>query len=141
MKRNIRKDKKRISGRINPEKSNKMIWAVSFGLLLIFGALIIFITNNDLITDKKEVMKKTLGYLKKTKTITSVEFLHETNQVKIFYAPENNSKNIIDYKKMIIFAGIKLSNELKDEKIQIKLFRKKKSNEEFSVTALNGKLL
>jgi len=57
------KKKKGLKKKINPEKSNKMIYAVGFGVLILFIVGVIFILNED----KKITEDPILGTLKTLK--------------------------------------------------------------------------
>lgn len=137
----MKKKNKRLNRKINPEKSNKMILAVSGGLLILFAALFITSIGSDSISDKSELYKNTLSYIKNIEGITDVESIPETNSVKIFYDPDPNSRSMIDYKKMAIFAGVKLSNKLKGEKITFQLIRKQNKNTELIFAVQDGKVI
>ncbi|MCK5003508.1 MAG: hypothetical protein KAS21_00370 [Candidatus Aminicenantes bacterium] len=137
----MRKNKKRLNRRINPEKSNKMIWAVSSGLLILFVTLFITSIGTDSISDKTELYKNTLSYINKIEGITDVESIPEINSVKIFYDPDPNSRSMIDYKKMAVFAGVKLSNKLKGEKITFQLIRKLEKKVELTFSVQDGKVV
>ena len=135
------KKKKRLNRRINPEKSNKMIWAVSIGLLILFGILFIMITGNDSINNSDELYENILSYLKRTEGISNIITDPGSNSVKIYYEPDPNSRSKIDYRKMSLFAGVKLSNKLKGEKIKFFLIKKSEDKTNFSFTILDGKVI
>lgn len=137
----MKKNKKRLNRRINPEKSNKMIFAVSGGLLILFMILFITSIGNDSIRDKSELYKSTLSYIKNIEGITDVESIPETNSVNISYDPDPNSRSMIDYKKMAVFAGVKLSNKLKGEKITFQLIRKNKKKIELTFVVQDGRVV
>jgi len=137
----MKKQKKKLNRKINPEKSNKMIWAVSAGLLILFGMLFIWITGSDSIDSKEELFENTLSYLKHTEGITSIKQDHGSNSVKIYFEPDPNSRSKIDYKKLSVFAGVKLSNKLKGEKIRFSLIRKSSDKIVLSFTVLDGEII
>ncbi len=137
----MKKQKKKLNRKINPEKSNKMIWAVSTGLLIIFGIFFIWITGSDSVESKEELFENTLSYIKRMEGITGIEPDHKSNSVKIYYEPDPNSRSRIDYKKLSVFAGVKLSNKLKGEKIRFSLIRKSNDKIELSFTVLDGKII
>ncbi|MEN8222227.1 MAG: hypothetical protein ABFR36_03115 [Acidobacteriota bacterium] len=136
----MKKQKKKLNRRINPEKSNKMILAVSFGLLILFGSLFIMITGSDSVKTREELFENTLSYLNRTEGITNIVSDPDSNSVKIYYEPDPNSRTKIDYKKMSVFAGVKLSHKLKDEKIRFFLIKKQEDKIDLSFTVLNGKV-
>ena len=135
------KKKKRLNRRINPEKSNKMIWAVSLGLLILFGILFIMITGSDSTNNREELYESILSYLKRTEGISDIVTNPDSNSVKIYYEPDPNSRSKIDYKKMSLFAGVKLSNRLKGEKIRFFLIKKPEDKTNLSFTILDGKVI
>ncbi|MCK4890620.1 MAG: hypothetical protein KAS97_11865 [Candidatus Aminicenantes bacterium] len=137
----MKKKKKRLNRRINPEKSNKMILAVSGGLLILFVTLFITSIGNDSISDRKTLYKNTLSYINNIEGITDVESIPETNSVKIFYDPDPNSRSMIDYKKMAVFAGVKLSNKLKGEKITFQLIKKISKKVKLTFAVQDGKVV
>ncbi len=118
-----------------------MIWAVSGGLSILFVTLFITSIGSDSISDKTELYKDTLSYINKIEGITEVESIPETNSVKIFYDPDPNSRSMIDYKKMAVFAGVKLSNKLKGEKITFQLIRKSKNKVDLTFSVQDGKVV
>ncbi len=137
----MKKNKKRLNRRINPEKSNKMILAVSGGLLILFVTLFITSIGNDSVIDRKTLYKNTLSYINNIEGITDVESIPETNSVKIFYDPDPNSRSMIDYKKMAVFGGVKLSNKLKGEKITFQLIKKTSKKVKLTFSVQDGKVV
>ena len=51
------KKKKKFTKKINPEKSNKMIYAVAGGLALLVIIALVFIISGDKVVNKKELME------------------------------------------------------------------------------------
>ena len=137
----MKNKKRKLNRKINPEKSNKMIWAVSSGLLILFGILFIWIIGSDSVDNREELFDNTLNYLKRIEGITGLETDFESNSVKIYYDPDPNSRSRIDYKKLSLFAGVKLSNKLKDEKISFLLIKNSSKKTELSFTVLNGEII
>ncbi len=76
-----------------------------------------------LLLTREELFDNTLSYLKRIEGITGLETDFDSNYVKIYYEPDPNSRSRIDYKKLSLFAGVKLSNKLKDEKIRFLLIK------------------
>ncbi|MCK4888309.1 MAG: hypothetical protein KAS97_00175, partial [Candidatus Aminicenantes bacterium] len=106
-----------------------------------FVTLFITSIGTDSISDKTELYKNTLSYINKIEGITDVESIPEINSVKIFYDPDPNSRSMIDYKKMAVFAGVKLSNKLKGEKITFQLIRKLEKKVELTFSVQDGKVV
>jgi len=109
----------RIKGKkINPEKSNRLIWAVAGGLSLLAAlaaALILFSGRPP--RDKVELMRRELSYLKNTTGIIEIRFLPEQDTVAIVY--DRNSRH--DFETIARFAGLRLANRLK--KVVVELHR------------------
>lgn len=137
----MKRKKKRFNTRINPERSNKMIWAVSIGLLVLFAMLFFTSTGSDSVSDRSKLFKSTLNYLKKIEGITDIKTFPDKSSVNIFYEPDPNSRARIDYRKMAIFAGIKLSNKLKSERITFQLISGLKKNVELTFTVMDGRVI
>ncbi len=137
----MKRKKKRLDRRINPEKSNKMMWAVSGGLSILFVTLFITSIGSDSANDKTELYKNTLSYIENIEGVIDVESIPEKNSVRIIYDPDPNSRSMIDYKKMAVFAGVKLSNKLKKDKITFQLIRKYKNKVELTFSVLDGRVV
>jgi len=137
----MKKKKKKFNRRINPEKSNKMIWAVSIGLLIIVMILFFTFTGGDSVSNRQEFFDNTLKYLKRTEGITTIESSPDTSSVKIFFEPDPNSRAGIDYKKAAIYAGIKLSNKLKGEKLVFRLIKDPGKTTELLFIVQDGKII
>jgi hypothetical protein len=137
----MKKRKNKLRKKINPEKSNKMIWAVSGGLLILLIVLLLFTLGGSHSSDTLSVMKNTLSYIRKTEGIKDLVFLPDISTVKILFDPDPNSRNRIDYEKLAVFAGIKLSHKLKGNEITILLVRTKSGETVLSVRFRGGRLI
>lgn len=137
----MKKNKKRLKVKINPEKSNKMIWAVSIGLLVLFSLLFFSSTGSDSILDRSELFDNTLNYLKKTEGITDIKFFPDKSSVNIYYEPDPHGRSRIDYRKMAVFAAVKLSNKLKDERITLKLINGLSNSVKLTITVMDGRVI
>ena len=105
------KIKKTLKKKVNPEKSNKMIYAVTIGLVIIFGGLLLLLVDFDDPKDARESIDSALKYLKKTSGIISVTYLPEEKKVIIVYNSTADNKNKYeDYQTMARYAAIRLSN-------------------------------
>ena len=131
------KKKKRILQKINPEKSNKMIYAVGVGLVIIFAVFFILISRGTHPENKRELVSGVLGYLTKTQGIIDLVILPEKNNVQIRYDGLDRK----DFFKITAYAGIKLSLKLKDEKIKVELFRGNEKQPVYTVFLKNGTIL
>lgn len=137
----MKKSKKRLKIKINPEKSNKMIWAVSIGLLILFSMLYFTSTRNDSALDRSGLFKNTLNYLEKTEGITDIKSFPDKSSVNIYYEPDPNSRSRIDYRKMAVFAAVKLSNKLKGERITFQLISGLSKSVELTITVMDGRVI
>lgn len=132
-----RTNKKNLRKKINPEKSNKMIYAVTIGLGIIFVAFLIFMLSGESTPENKEAfMKKTLTYLEKTTGVLEVKVDAPNNLVTIVY--EDQEK--MDFTKVAQYAGLKLSNRMKNETFKVILSKDERPNVQYTFLATNGKI-
>lgn len=117
-----------------------MIWAVGAGILILFSILLFFFTGGGSPSDKLSVMKNTLSYIKKTEGIIDLVFIPEENTVKIIFEPDPNSRSGIDYEKLSAYAGVKLSNKLKEDDLTIFLVRDKTEEPVLVLKLKNGRI-
>ena len=132
------KIKKKFKKKVNPEKSNKMIIAVIVGVVILFTALFFITTGKKAPTDKKELISNTLSYLKKSGGILETVIFPDENQVIIVC---NSYIKEIDYHTVAKFAGLKLSNKIKDVEIEVILSKDKKENKIHTFTTKSGHLI
>jgi len=132
-----KKKKKQLRQRINPEKSNKMIYAVGGGLAVVM-ALILFIMlrSGDLPDNPGEVMKSSLRYVEKTEGILDVQTNAETFEVTIVYEPADH----VDIVQVAQYAGVRLSHRLEGQEVKIRLSRYRPENVEYIFWALDGRV-
>ncbi|MEN8154116.1 MAG: hypothetical protein ABFR75_08835 [Acidobacteriota bacterium] len=133
--------KKTLRKKVNPEKSNKMIYAVVAGLLLIFAAIFFLSTGKKAPENKKGIMEDTLSYLKKTAGISEMIMEPEKNIIKLFYIQDSRETKQTDYKRITLFAGMKLSNKLKNEKFIFRLIDGLKRDPHLVIVFQNGKVV
>jgi len=131
------KIKKKFRKTINQEKSNKMIYAVGIGLVLVFVAFIILISSGSNPVDKEELIMDTIGYLKKTKGIIGFRIFSDENTVRLVY--DSNDRK--DFVKIARYAGIKLSLKIKQEKIRIFLFKDSEKNQVYNIVLKNNEII
>ena len=131
------KKKRRILQKINPEKSNKMIYAVGVGLVIIFTVFFILISRGTHPKNKRELVSGVLGYLTKTQGIIDLVILPEKNNVQIRYDGLDRK----DFFKITTYAGIKLSLKLKGERIKVELFRDNEKQPVYTIFLKNGTIL
>jgi hypothetical protein len=103
--------------KINPQKSNKMIYAVAAGvaaIILIFLLSIVFTSGSG---DKKQSLQKTLAYLKNTEGLVEIKTIEaESRAVIVFNSDSKNAKN---FEKIAHFAAMRLANNLSDCQVQL----------------------
>ncbi len=132
------KAKKKFRKKINPEKSNKMIYAVVAGLALLVIIFLAFTISKDTVTDKPEVMNSTLKYLKTTPGVLQLKPLPEENKVIIVYDHHTEDR---DFRKIAWYAGIKLSHKLGDQELTVLLCEDKEENSVYSIVLKDGRVV
>ena len=104
--------------KINPEKSNKMIYAVAAVLAIIFIAffMLIFFSGGGS-GDKKQTLQKTLAYLKNTDGLVEIKIIESENRAVIVF--NSDSKNAKNFEKIAHYAAMRLSYKLPDCQVQL----------------------
>jgi hypothetical protein len=128
----------KLKKKVNPLKSNKMIYAVAGGLALLAVAFLLVTLSKDKVTDKPQLMEKTLKYLKTSEGIMELKTLPLENKVIIVYDPNTENK---DFAKVVRYAGLKLSNKLGDETLTMVLCANKEANIVYTVVFKNGEIV
>jgi hypothetical protein len=103
--------------KINPQKSNKLIFAVAGGLalvLLVFFTLVIISGRRG---GDHESMAKTLAYLKNTEGLVTIQALDAEQRVIIVF--NSDSKNAGNFKKIAYYAALRLSAHWPDCEVQL----------------------
>lgn len=119
--------------KVNPGKSNKLIWAVAIGLLAVFAGFFIGIGRQTKNTpDKKTTMLGTLAYLKRVPGIIEVAPDPENNRITIVY--DGNFEG--DFQKIARFAALRLSSELND--IELTLARNRHDRPVYRIRLIKG---
>jgi len=103
--------------KINPEKSNKMIYAVAAGLAVIILVFLLSIVFTNSSGDKKQALQKTLAYLKNTEGLVEIKTIETENRVVIVF--NSDSKNAKNFEKIAHFAALRLSYKLPDCQVQL----------------------
>ena len=138
------KSKKKIRRKINPEGSNKMIYAVVVGLIIVFALMFFLFTGKtEKVENKSELMKSTLKYLKNTEGLKDIKYFPENNTVSLYYKgfSQKEKKKKPDYRRVALYAGLKLSNKISNEKITIKLYKFESKEAELILIFKNGKVI
>jgi len=103
--------------KINPEKSNKMIYAVAAGLgvvLIVFFTLII--TSGGKGGDKKS-LASILAYLKNTEGLAEIKTMDAEKKALIVF--NSDSKNAGNFEKIAYYAALRLSRHWPDCEVQL----------------------
>jgi hypothetical protein len=104
--------------KINPGKSNKMIYAVAAGLaviLIVFFISILFTSGGT--GDKKQTLQKTLAYLKNTEGLVEIKIIETENRAVIVF--NSDSQNAKNFEKIAHYAALRLSYKLPDCQVQL----------------------
>ncbi len=128
----------KLKKKVNPLKTNKMIYAVAGGLALLAVAFLLVTISKDKVTDKPQLMEKTLKYLRTTDGVMELKVLPVENKVIIIYDRRTENK---DFAKIVRYAGLKLSNKLGDEELTILLCADKAENIVYTVVFKNGEIV
>jgi hypothetical protein len=104
--------------KINPKKSNKMIFAVIIGLAIVLAVFfLLIIPDSGKSGDKKELLQKTLAYLKNTDGLVEIKIMEAENHVVIVF--NSDSQNAKNFEKIAHFAALRLSYKLPDCQVQL----------------------
>lgn len=112
-----KKYKTSVLNRINKDKSNRMIIAVSVGFGIIFLIWLIYMFGSDEKGPPQAVAEKVLSYLDKTEGITLAEIKMDQNRVDLRY--DYTKKG--DFVLITRYAALKLSNSLPDLTLEFTL--------------------
>jgi len=132
------KKKKKLRKKINPEKSNKMIYAVAAGLALLIVIFLIFTISKEKVVDKNELMTKTLDYVKKQGGIKELKLFPDESKVIIVYDPFVQKKN---FRTIARYAGVRLSNKWGEEPLIVVLCENEEANKVYSVVLSDGRVI
>jgi hypothetical protein len=104
--------------KINPARSNKMIFAVAAGLAIV---LIIFftlaITGGGKGGSRGGSMARALDYLKNTEGLVTVKTMDDARRAVIVY--NSDSKNAGNFEKVAHFAALRLAPHWHDCEVQL----------------------
>lgn len=102
--------------KINPQKSNKMIYAVAAGLGIVL-IIFFFLTITGGSGNKKQPLQKTLAYLKNTEGLVEIKTIEAENLAVIVFS--SDSKNAKNFEKIAHFAALRLSYQLPNCQVQL----------------------
>jgi len=103
--------------KINPGRSNKMIYAIAAGLavvLIIFFTLAITGGNRG---GGSRSMAKTLSYLKNTEGLIEIQAMEPLKRAVIVF--NSDSKNAGNFEKIAYYAALRLSRQWPDCEVQL----------------------
>ena len=120
--------------KVNPQKSNKMLYAVAAGLALIlaFFLLSIFFTGGSGNGDK--LPADTLAYLKGTEGLVETRIMAAEKKALIVY--NSDSKNAGNFEKIAYYAALRLAGHWPD--CQVLLAKNQASQIVYAVRVKNG---
>jgi hypothetical protein len=134
------KRKKKWRTTINPERSNKMIYAVAGGLVIVFIAFVFVMLRGGSSAppeDREKFFGDTLKYIRRVDGFVDMKIDAPQNRVTIVY----QEKERVDFVKIAQYAGMKLSNELKDETVEIRLAKNSEENVLYTFRYQNGRFI
>lgn len=119
--------------RINPQKSNKLIYAVAGGVALV---LLVFFTLAILGGRKGSgrSMAGILAYLKNTEGLIEVKALENEKQAVIVF--NSDSKNAANFEKVAHYAAVRLARDWPD--CEVLLAKNQAARIVYSVRVRNG---
>jgi hypothetical protein len=120
--------------KVNPQKSNKMLYAVAAGLALIlaFFLLSIFFTGGS--GNDGKLPAGTLAYLKNTEGLTEIRILDAEKKALIVY--NSDSKNAGNFEKIAYYAALRLAGHWPD--CQVLLAKNQAAQIVYAVRVKNG---
>ncbi len=98
--------------KINPGKSNKMIFAVVGGLALVLLAFFTLVILSGGKGGGSRSMAKTLSYLKNTEGLIEIQAMEPLKRAVIIY--NSDSKNAGNFEKVAHYAAMRLSRNWPD---------------------------
>lgn len=125
-------------------KSNKLIYAVAGGLaLIVIIAAILIVSGDKKPQDREQLILKSVKYLRKVAFIKDIKVVPQENKIVITFDAETtagSNKDVTDFRKMARYAGIRVSNNIKDEEIKVLLKEINKKEKDYLVTIKNGEI-
>jgi hypothetical protein len=121
----------KINKKVNPNKSNKMLYAVAAGLgivLTVFFALTIGSGGDN------KMPADTLAYLQGTEGLTEVRVMDAEKKALIVY--NSDSKNAGNFEKIVYYAAVRLSKHWPD--CQVLLAKNQATQVVYAIQVKNG---
>jgi hypothetical protein len=131
-----KKRKKRLITKINPEKSNKMIYAVGVGILILFILGVAFVLREDEKLREGPV-QTTINSLKKSDKTIDVKLSENNNNIINVILKEKDKKFIRDIKA----EAIDLSDTKRDIKFEFIISISKIENTIYSLKVKGGEIV
>jgi len=99
--------------KINPRKTNKLIYAVAAGVFVLLTAFILLLVLTGRPKNLQQRIEKSLSYLKNGSGIVSVQAMPEKPGALIVY----NSSIANDYPRVARYAAMRLASDLENGEI------------------------
>ncbi len=123
--------KVKINKKVNPERSNKMIYAVAAGLGIV---LIVFFSLTMGRGGAGKLPADTLAYLKGTEGLVDIRIMDVEKKALIVY--NSDSKNAGNFEKIAYYAAMRLSRHWPD--CRVLLARNRAEQVVYEVRVKNG---
>jgi len=107
--------------KINPQRSNKMIYAVAAGLVIVLIVFFTLIITSGGKGGNSRSMAKTLSYLKNTEGLLEIQAMEPLKRVVIVYS--SDSKNAGNFEKVAHYAALRLARDWPDCMVQLAMNR------------------
>ncbi len=121
--------RKKLSRRVNPEKSNKMIWAVGAGLVLLFAGLVFLLTWQPRPAGRRQLVEQTLAYLRGAEGFVAVQAEEDGRRVTLVYDGTFGR----DFAPIARAAALRLASRLDDFELLLARNRAEQVEREFRV--------
>jgi len=128
--------KKRLRKEINPEKSNKMIYAVALGLALVVVAL--FVIFVDLRPASQEtILARYSEQIRRFDGLLEVQILPDEGEIELVYDQLIND----DFPRRIQVLLKSLSRELGDDEFRVTIYRNNRDHPVLRYRLKEGRVL
>ena len=118
----------------NPEKSNKMIYAVAAGLVIVLIAFFILTISSGNSGSDNKLPASALAYLKNTEGLIEIKIMDAEKKVLIVF--NSDSKNAGNFEKIAYYAALRLSRHWPD--CQVLLAKNQTTQIIYAVQVKNG---
>ncbi len=134
--------KKTLRGRRKLD-TNKLIYAVAAGLAVVLVIFVLVTIGGGSPPNKEKLILDTIDYLKKNTSISDLQAFPEENKALIVYdsSMADESRQKVDFRQMARYAGIRLSNKIEDEEVQILLREIGKKEKDYLVVVKNSSII